>query len=85
MTAIQYIKQELSVRDIPFTKDWKTLSDSEKSELKEYAVAEMKLLGIATDWFANQKTRWLIPSGLFFYLAKGGYCEVFWYYSLRPR
>ena len=47
MSVVQYIKQQLSVKSTPFVKDWQNLSESDKKELKEYAEAEMKILGIA--------------------------------------
>lgn len=44
---LAYLMAQLNSPSTPFTKDWASLSDKEKAELKDYAAVEMKALGIA--------------------------------------
>ena len=45
-TPIQYIKEQLQVVGKSFASEWGTLTDKDKSDLKEWAEPEMKILGI---------------------------------------
>lgn len=49
MKVVSYLMQELKVEGIGFTKEWSTLTDKDKGELREAAVVEMKVLGIPVE------------------------------------
>lgn len=43
---LAYLMAQLNSSATPFTKDWGSLSDKDKNDLKDYAATEMKAFGI---------------------------------------
>lgn len=43
---LAYLMSQLNSAATPFTKDWGSLSDTDKAELKQYAETEMKAFGM---------------------------------------
>lgn len=49
MGPLTYIKNELSIVGQSFTKEWQTLTEQDKADLKLWAHEEMEALGMPRD------------------------------------